>query len=170
MTEDDATNESLELQSQEIGEQWNEPSSKTKEVGELESPAPQVAPANSAIDVLNSENTSVTATLDGEDRDEIDYDSDEDDVNGLKNVDKPDEQTQHNEARPDLTPPEDEITWESEDDEPVEAKIEMNGGLAKDAVQVSPVSGKRTRSDSDALNGAEGENGMSSSNNHRLGY
>lgn len=156
--QDNPTNEPSELQSQENGERWNEPSSKTSEVGEPKSPAPQTAPVNSSIDVSSSENTSVTATLDGEDHDEIDYNSDEDDVNDFKNVDKLGIQTQQTETRSDLTPPDDEITWESEDEEEEEAKIETNGGLAKDTVQVSPVSGKRTRSDSEALNGADDEN------------
>jgi hypothetical protein len=54
-------------------------------------------------------------------------------------------------------PVDDEITWESENDE---AENKTKVVSPRDSVQVLPVSGRRIRSHSDAFEGAGGENGM----------
>ncbi|KAI3337045.1 hypothetical protein HD806DRAFT_542774 [Xylariaceae sp. AK1471] len=154
MTEDHATSESSVLQPQEASEHGLQPSTKTAEDGESKLQAPGTS-TNPSTDAPNSENTSVTATLDGEDQDEIDYDSDEDDA-GNYDTDEAILQEHSSTATTDLkVPADDEITWESENEE---AKTETKGASPRDTVQVSPVSGKRTRSDSDALDGAGSEN------------
>ncbi|KAI1128556.1 hypothetical protein F5Y10DRAFT_291973 [Nemania abortiva] len=156
-TEDYATGESSALLSQEASEHERQPSLEVPEVGESKLQTPKITASNLSVDITNSENTSVTATLDGEDHDEIDYNSDEDGESDGDGLDGPDTRTQ-----PSVTGIEsnvaadDEITWESDDEE--EAKHETKGGLTTDTVQVSPVSGKRTRSDSDALDDAGDKN------------
>ncbi|KAJ8128297.1 hypothetical protein O1611_g5338 [Lasiodiplodia mahajangana] len=153
-TEDDATSDSSALLLQEASDHEQHPSPKVSTVGESNLQTPKIATSNPLVDTTNSENTSVTATLDGEDHDEIGYDSDEDGGSVHDGIDGSDTQKQ-----PSVTATEsnvvvdDEITWESDDDE--EDKHETKGGLATDTVQVSPVSGKRSRSDSDALDGAD---------------
>jgi hypothetical protein len=165
-TEDHAASESSVLQQHEASEHGQRPSPKTAENGESKPQAPRTS-VNSSTDAPNSENTSVTATLDGEDQDEIDYNSDEDDAGSHDDTDGANLQEQPS-TETDLKvpaqvsphaagPADDEITWESESEE---AKTETKGASPRDAVQVSPVSGKRTRSDSDDLDGAGGENGM----------
>ncbi|KAI1824855.1 hypothetical protein F4861DRAFT_221985 [Xylaria intraflava] len=156
VTEDDATIGSSVLQSQEASEEAHQPSLGIPETGGPELPAPTTSTTN-ATDVPTSDNTSVTATLDGEDDDEIDYDSDED---GETNHDGSDESSLHEkpiERTADVgVSIDDEITWESDDEE--DAKHDTKVDSPKDTVQVLSVPGKRQRSDSDALDGAGDEN------------
>ncbi|KAI1426223.1 hypothetical protein F5Y12DRAFT_713465 [Xylaria sp. FL1777] len=173
MTEDDATSESLALQLQEASEHSQQPNSQTPEVGQPKPPAPTtaptIAPTNPPADAPNSENTSVTATLDGEDHDEdhdeehdeIDYNPDEDDDSIDTGIDGSNIQKQSSvndqSSTNDLNAAvDDEITWESDDDE---TKNETKGGSPKDTVQVSPVSGgKRSRAESDGFDDAGDKN------------
>ncbi|KAI8960280.1 hypothetical protein F5Y11DRAFT_367508 [Daldinia sp. FL1419] len=101
------------------------------------------SPTNGIVDAPNSDITSATATLNGDDKDEIDYsDDDGEDVVGGNDA------ASNNDISTSVTIKalvEDEITWESDDED---AKVEPVTG-SKATVQVSPVSGKRTRSDSD---------------------
>ncbi|KAI0395353.1 hypothetical protein F5Y17DRAFT_204671 [Xylariaceae sp. FL0594] len=104
--------------------------------------------ADSSLDVPNSQTTSVTITLGDEEEDEIDYDSDEDDEDIDEGHDATDgilpteeSPTANPDAKVSL---DDEITWESDDeegDEPTES------ASPKDTVQVSPVSRKRDQSE-----------------------
>ncbi|KAI0481633.1 hypothetical protein F4859DRAFT_512776 [Xylaria cf. heliscus] len=156
ITEDHATSESSVLQPQEVSEHETQPDPQTSEVNESKPYTPKIASTNPPIDAPNSENTSVTATLDGEEQDEIDYNSNQDDESHHGDVDGSNMQKQSSSTTPDLNAlVDDEITWESDDEE---AKNETKDGLAKDAVQVSPVSLKRTRSELDALDGAGDKN------------
>ncbi|KAI0147256.1 hypothetical protein GGR57DRAFT_505995 [Xylariaceae sp. FL1272] len=123
--------------------------SKTESVVAVE---PLTTPKPRAADLPNSENTSVTATLNGDDADEIDYSDGEDEVDHdvvaeNKEPEKPLEGADALEV-----PLDDEITWESENEE---AKSTLNVASPKRTGQVSPVSGKRTRSDSDNLTAGE---------------
>ncbi|KAJ8120495.1 hypothetical protein ONZ43_g2807 [Nemania bipapillata] len=137
----------------EADEHGEESSPKTAEGVESKLRTPKITTPNLSTDILNSENTSVTATLDGEDHDEIDYNSDEDGESNYDGVDESDLQKQPSRAATESNVPvDDEITWESDDEE---AKHETKVGLITDTVQVSPVSGKRTRSDSDSLDSAD---------------
>jgi hypothetical protein len=166
ITEDHVTTESTVLQSQEAIGNGEESSPKMSEVGESRPQSPKITTPNPSTDIINSENTSVTATLDGEDHDEIDYNSDEDGESNYDDVDESNMQKQPSgTATESNVLVDDEITWESDDEE---AKHETKSGLATDTVQVSPVSGKRTRSDSDSLDSADDKSGMSSGNNCRL--
>ncbi|KAI1149006.1 hypothetical protein F4825DRAFT_469601 [Nemania diffusa] len=155
--EDHVTSESSPvLQLQEASEQGHESSPKVSENGESKLRTPKVTTPNPSTDIPNSENTSVTATLDGEDLDEIDYNSDEGGESDYDGVDEPKMQPQPSATASKLKVlVDDEITWESDDEE---TKHETKNGLATDTVQVSPVSGKRTRSDSDALDNADDKN------------
>ncbi|KAI0446100.1 hypothetical protein F4803DRAFT_547618 [Xylaria telfairii] len=156
ITEDHATSESSVLQPQEASEDEPQPNQQTLEASESKLHAPKVTSANPSTDVPNSESTSVTATLDGEEHDEIDYNSDEDNEGRPRDVDEPNVQKQSSGTTPDLNALlDDEITWESDDEE---TKNETKDGLVKDTVQVSPVSLKRTRSELDALDGAGDKN------------
>ncbi|KAI2630432.1 hypothetical protein GGS21DRAFT_200726 [Xylaria nigripes] len=155
--QDDATIESSVFQSQEAGGQEQQPSSNLPENGDPELPAPTATLINSSAEAPNSDNTSVTATLDGEDHDEIDY-SDEGDNNNHDEFGESNSQKKVTGTELDVgVSVDDEITWESENDDD-EDKNEARGGSAKDTVQVLPVSGKRGRSDSDALDGTGNEN------------
>lgn len=156
-TQDHVTSESSPvLQLQEASEQGHESSPKVSENGESKLRTPKVTTPNPSTDIPNSENTSVTATLDGEDLDEIDYNSDEGGESDYDGVDEPKMQPQPSATASKLKVlVDDEITWESDDEE---TKHETKNGLATDTVQVSPVSGKRTRSDSDALDNADDKN------------
>ncbi|KAI1413536.1 hypothetical protein F5Y13DRAFT_25881 [Hypoxylon sp. FL1857] len=109
---------------------------------------PHTPPTNGSADVPNSDATSVTATLTGDDKDEIDYsDDDGEDVVGDK-----DTPSNSGSGAPTAlkVPIDDEITWESENED---AKNELTTA-PKQTVQVSPTSGKRPRSDSDLPEGA----------------
>ncbi|KAI0816361.1 hypothetical protein GGR55DRAFT_685957 [Xylaria sp. FL0064] len=158
MTEDEATSESLALNVQEATEPSQQSRQETSEADQPKPAASKTTPTILPADALNSENTSVTATLDGEDhdenRDEIDYNSDEDDesINAGINGSTMQKQSSVNDPN---APVDDEITWESEDDE---AENETKGGLPRDTVQVSPVSGKRSRGDTDASDDAGDKN------------
>ncbi|KAJ2984939.1 hypothetical protein NUW58_g5802 [Xylaria curta] len=155
MTKDHATSESLGSQTQEAHEDEPQPSPKIPEASESNPRAPKTTSTNPSTDAPNSENTSVTATLDGEDHDEIDYNSDEDDTSNHEIADEPSSQNQPS-GTPDLNQlADDEITWESDDEG---TQNDAKNGLAKDTVQVSPVSGKRTRSDSAASDDAGDRN------------
>ncbi|KAI2780025.1 hypothetical protein F4815DRAFT_445576 [Daldinia loculata] len=115
---------------------------------ERSDPNQHPSPINGTVDAPSSDITSATATLNGDDKDEIDYsDDDGEEIVGGNDV------TSNSGISVSATlkvPINDEITWESEDedaqDEPVTA--------SKATVQVSPVSGKRARSDSDLDEGA----------------
>ncbi|GAP86420.1 putative conserved glutamic acid-rich protein [Rosellinia necatrix] len=162
--QDHATSVSSVLRSQDTGKDGNQHSPKTSEasVDQPKLQTPKTMPAISATDAPNSENTSVTATLDGEDHDEIDYNSDGDNENGRESVDESSVEKQSSEAKSDLNVSvsvDDEITWESDEEEEEEVKDETKSGLTRDIAQVSPVSGKRARSDSDTFDGADDKNG-----------
>ncbi|KAH9906464.1 hypothetical protein F4778DRAFT_778858 [Xylariomycetidae sp. FL2044] len=101
----------------------------------------------------NSDNTSVTATANGDDEDEIDYSDGEDveagtEADGISGIHT---QTQAPQSHEVTTG--DEITWESDEEDVDESVV-----TSKQTVQVSPVHGKRTRSDSDGLEVAGDEN------------
>lgn len=120
---------------------------------ERSDPNQHPSPINGTADAPSSDITSATATLNGDDKDEIDYsDDDGEEIVGGNDV------TSNSGISVSATlkvPINDEITWESEDedaqDEPVTA--------SKATVQVSPVSGKRARSDSDLDEGATERSG-----------
>ncbi|KAI1743613.1 hypothetical protein F4680DRAFT_444890 [Xylaria scruposa] len=155
-TEDHATSESSVLQPQEASEHESEPDPKTPEASESKLHEPKMTSTNPSTDIPNSESTSATATLDGEEHDEIDYDLDQDDESHHEVVDGSNIQKNSSGATPDSNAlVNDEITWESDDEE---AEDEIKDGLASDTVQVSPVSLKRTRSELDALDGTGDEN------------
>ncbi|KAI1384526.1 uncharacterized protein F4822DRAFT_433070 [Hypoxylon trugodes] len=107
-------------------------------------------------DVANSEATSATVTLNGDDNDEIDYSDDDGEeytsANGNPSNDGP--STNGSSATATLqVPVDDEITWESENEdarnEPTTTSKTASNTVAKGTVQVSPSSGKRPRSDTD---------------------
>ncbi|KAI5859346.1 hypothetical protein GGS23DRAFT_323519 [Durotheca rogersii] len=104
-------------------------------------------PVDRGTDALHSDNTSATVTLNGDDQDEIDY-SDEDDDAVTGGGEAPSTEGLGTSASLHV-PIDDEITWESDNEDP---KNEPPTA-AKGTVQVSPTSGKRTRSDSDLLDG-----------------
>lgn len=109
---------------------------------------PHTPPTNGSTDAPNSDATSVTATLTGDDKDEIDYSDDD----GEEIVGDKDAPSNSGLGAPTTlkAPMDDEITWESENDD---AKKDLTTA-AKQTVQVSPTSGKRPRSDSDLPEGA----------------
>ncbi|KAI1261913.1 hypothetical protein F5Y18DRAFT_189734 [Xylariaceae sp. FL1019] len=98
-----------------------------------------------AAGLPNSQNTSVTATLNGDDADEIDYSDGEDEVDHDKADETKGPEKTSEGADASHVPLDDEITWESENEE---AKSTLNVASPKPTGQVSPASGKRTRSDS----------------------
>ncbi|TGJ78757.1 hypothetical protein E0Z10_g10003 [Xylaria hypoxylon] len=155
MTEDHATSESSALHLQEASEHRQQPNLEISEAGQLKLQAPKTTATNSSTDVLNSENTSVTATLDGEEHDEIDYNSDDDNQSIHDGIDESKTQRKSSVTTDMNVIVDDEITWESDDDE---TKNEIKGGSPIDTVQVSPVSGKRSRPDSDASDDAGDKN------------
>ncbi|KAI0122574.1 hypothetical protein F4814DRAFT_446510 [Daldinia grandis] len=119
---------------------------------ERSDPDQHPSPTNGTADVPSSDITSATATLNGDDKDEIDYsDDDGEEIVGGNDV------ISNSGIGVSATlkvPINDEITWESDNeddqDEPVTA--------SKATVQVSPVSGKRARSDSDLDEGVTERN------------
>ncbi|KAI0202761.1 hypothetical protein F4808DRAFT_458480 [Astrocystis sublimbata] len=131
-------------------------SPKSSEASEPKPAASQGSLANTSNDGPNSENTSVSATLAGEEHDEIDYHS-EDDNDRYDDVIDESNALGENASVHELTTMDDEITWES-DAEDGEVNNETKDGLVQDAAQVSPVSLKRTRSELGALDGAGDEN------------
>lgn len=102
-----------------------------------------------------SDNTSATATLNGDDQDEIDY-SDNEEPSGSQNgaAGQPNDGDSSNHLQ---VPADDEITWESENEE-----TPTENATSKEAGQVSPTTGKRARSQSGNLEGASEENGTQS--------
>ncbi|KAI1468266.1 uncharacterized protein F4812DRAFT_470889 [Daldinia caldariorum] len=119
---------------------------------ERNDPDQHPSPTNGTVDAPNSDITSATATLNGDDKDEIDYsDDDGEDVAAGNDV------TLNHSINVSATlkvPVDDEITWESEDED---AQDESTA-VPKVTVQVSPISGKRNRSDSDLGEGATERN------------
>ncbi|KAL7627097.1 hypothetical protein AAE478_003873 [Parahypoxylon ruwenzoriense] len=108
-------------------------------------PNQHVPLASGLADLPNSDNTSATATLNGDDEDEIDYsDDDGEDITG--GGDAPSNDSPHVPASLKV-PIDDEITWESENEDAKNEPITT----PKQTVQVSPTSGKRSRSDFDPL-------------------
>lgn len=107
---------------------------------------------NELADGAHSEVTSATVTLNGDDHDEIDYSDDD----GEENEEGHDELLNASDtASTNLkTPVEDEITWESDDEDVKNETITA----PKTTVQVSPSSGKRRRSISDLLDDSTGQN------------
>ncbi|KAK8108572.1 hypothetical protein PG984_014373 [Apiospora sp. TS-2023a] len=98
----------------------------------------------------SSHNTSVTATVNGDEQDEIDYSDDEggDDQDAANSVVRDEVATQETTATAkSQTTVEDEITWESEDED---AGDVADITPSKASAQVSPTTGKRTRSASNA--------------------
>ncbi|KAI0527823.1 hypothetical protein F5B22DRAFT_640801 [Xylaria bambusicola] len=164
MPEDDATSESLAFQSQELNDHNQQPNVEPSETDQPKPLASGLTPVNTIAAAPNSEHTSVTATLDGEDyneeHDEIDYNSDEDEVEEIIHVgtDGVDVQKQSL-SQKSQEPVDDEITWES-DDEEEEDKNETQGDSPKDTVQVSSLSRKRSQADSDGLDDAGEKTGM----------
>ncbi|KAI0480534.1 hypothetical protein GGR56DRAFT_278421 [Xylariaceae sp. FL0804] len=103
-----------------------------------------------------SDNTSATATLDGNDQDIIDY-SDDEGQGGMGDTDPAAQMSSASATG--RAPPEDEITWESDDED---AENLSGNGIAKPSskppIQVSSVSGKRARSDLDGVESASDQN------------
>ncbi|OTA78346.1 hypothetical protein M434DRAFT_245291 [Hypoxylon sp. CO27-5] len=108
---------------------------------------PLTPPTNGSADAPNSDATSVTATLTGDDKDEIDYSDNDEEIVGDK-----DALSNSGSGAPTTlkTSIDDEITWESENED---ARNDLTT-TTKQTVQVSPTSGKRPRSDSDLPEGA----------------
>ncbi|KAI2626535.1 hypothetical protein GGR54DRAFT_637105 [Hypoxylon sp. NC1633] len=109
-------------------------------------PNQHTTPTNGPIDVSegsHSNITSATATLNGDDNDEIDY-SDDDGEEVTHGSNGP---SIHDSGVPTKlqVPIDDEITWESENEEAKNDSI----SAPKETAQVSPPSAKRPRSDSD---------------------
>lgn len=123
------------------------------------------SPFNGLTDAAVSVATSATATLTGDDKDEIDYSDDDDaEINGgnddldLSVDGPPNDGTSTNGAAetPRLQlPVDDEITWESDEED----ANEVPPTAPRDVVQVSP-SGKRPRADSDLSESETGPIGM----------
>ncbi|KAI1478627.1 hypothetical protein F4774DRAFT_148416 [Daldinia eschscholtzii] len=129
----------------------NEPSALA--TAERNDPNQHPSPTNGSADGPNSDITSASATLNGDDKDEIDYsDDDGEDVVAGNDVASNDGT---NISATFKAPVEDEITWESDD----EGAQDESTAVPKETVQVSPVSGKRTRSDSDLEGGVTERNG-----------
>lgn len=110
--------------------------------------------SNGPAEEAASRSTSATVTVNGDDKDEIDY-SDDEDVDtggGGVNVDtvaptEPPKSQPKSPAKSKL-PVDDEITWESENDD--------TPATSKESVQVSPAAiGKRSRSDYDTADGVD---------------
>ena len=126
----------------------NEHNAAPEEVPSAEGDATEGAPTDTSaqdMDAIASGGTSATATANGDENDEIGY-SDDEDENATAGT------TGNNEpANPEpsdlLEVPsnDDEITWESDQEE------EPSFDDKPSTVQVSPVAGKRTRSDSISL-------------------
>lgn len=98
----------------------------------------------------SSHNTSVTATVNGDEQDEIDYSDDEgdDDQDAANSTVQDEVATQEATASAkSQTAVEDEITWDSEDED---AGDVADTTPSKASAQVSPTTGKRTRSASNA--------------------
>ncbi|KAI1097363.1 hypothetical protein F4804DRAFT_178027 [Jackrogersella minutella] len=111
--------------------------------------------ANESVDAPKSDITSATATLNGDDNDEIDYSDDDDEkVDGGKD-DPPHSNSGTSTSL--KAPIDDEITWESENENEEDVK-NVVAMAPKTTVQVSPPSGKRPRSNSDLLDGATEQN------------
>ncbi|KAI1376806.1 hypothetical protein F4677DRAFT_74855 [Hypoxylon crocopeplum] len=124
---------------------------------ESSSPNQHTSPTNRPVDVPdapNSDITSATATLTGDDKDEIDY-SDDDGEEIAGGIDAPSNSDLGAPASLQV-PNDDEITWESENED---AKDEPKPA-PKDTVQASPTSGKRPRSDSDSTGTSDQQNGV----------
>ncbi|KAI1638878.1 hypothetical protein F4809DRAFT_659161 [Biscogniauxia mediterranea] len=122
------------------------------ETGDLNQHSSPTTVINTLVDAPNSDHTSATATLNGDEQDEIDY-SDEDEAEDGTN----DKITPRQSPDPGATqevPIDDEITWESENED---ARNETKAA-PKETVQVSPAPGKRARSDSDNLDSTSEEN------------
>lgn len=123
------------------------------------------SPFNGLTDAAVSVATSATATLTGDDKDEIDYSDDDDaEINGgnddldLSVDGPPNDGTSTNGAAetPRLQlPVDDEITWESDEED----ANEVPPTAPRDVVQVSP-SGKRPRADSDLSESETGPIGV----------
>ena len=105
--------------------------------------------SNGLADAAGSEDTSATATLNGDDRDEIDYSDDEDDVRGGDAVTNAEDSREPASLK---VPDDEEITWESENEE---AKDETTASAPKGMVQVSSPHGKRTRAQSEEDEGEQ---------------
>ncbi|KAI1761045.1 hypothetical protein GGR53DRAFT_469736 [Hypoxylon sp. FL1150] len=152
--EDQRANTSLEDGVQETTKESNDVAT-----SETSASNQHASPFNGLTGTAVSVATSATATLTGDDKDEIDYSDDEDELNRNPSVDgRPNDGISHNgpveTPRTDLHI-EDEITWESDNedgnDDPPTAP--------QDVVQVSP-SGKRPRSDSDLSESETGPIGV----------
>lgn len=118
---------------------------------------------NGTADAPNSDNTSATATLNGDDHDEIDY-SDDEDADVDAKTDAKDEASHpenvHTSATLDVANDE-EITWESENEEAEDENASPASN--KGTVQVSPSHGKRAHSEVDDIDGSGEQSGMSAS-------
>ncbi|KAI1330361.1 hypothetical protein F5Y16DRAFT_415156 [Xylariaceae sp. FL0255] len=153
--QDDNANTSYSLQSHRDGKAVQQQDISLNESADQKAESLRETTSSGRADAPNSENTSVTATLDGDNVDEIDYSDDEevedggdaDEVGGTKEVVEVASKLE--------VPVDDEITWESENEE---AKIAPKTTSPKQTAQVSPVCGKRTRSNSDALESQGEEN------------
>lgn len=121
---------------------------------------PPATSLNGPTDAPNSDNTSVTATLNG-DQDEIDYSDDDDDDDDVAGIEDAGDEAAAEEAPIPVVlkvSTDEEITWESENEE---GNDETPASASKGTVQVSSPHGKRARTESDDEDG-EGEHiGMS---------
>jgi len=116
----------------------------------------QALTGHSSLDVPKSHTTSATATLDGEDEDEIDYNSDDDNEDSHDATDGAIPHGEPSTTTADVkVSVDDEITWESDNEE---KEDQTESASPKDTVQVSPVSRKRAQSE--ALGDTDDENGM----------
>ncbi|KAI0603306.1 hypothetical protein F4775DRAFT_587824 [Biscogniauxia sp. FL1348] len=123
------------------------------EGGDLNHHSPPTTVINTLVDAPNSDHTSATATLNGDEQDEIDY-SDEDEAEDGANDKITPRQSPDPGAAQEVPVDDDEITWESENED---TRNETKAA-SKVTVQVSPAPGKRARSDSNNLDGTSEEN------------
>ena len=105
--------------------------------------------SNGLADTTSSQNSSATATLNGDDRDEIDYSDDEDGVGGGGDVTSVEDSHEPASLK---VPDDEEITWESENED---AKNDSTASAPKGTVQVSSPHGKRTRAQSEEDEGEQ---------------
>ncbi|KAI0883554.1 uncharacterized protein GGS22DRAFT_190212 [Annulohypoxylon maeteangense] len=115
----------------------------------------QHTPRTNELADTHSEVTSATVTLNGDDNDEIDYSDDDGEVEEGQD----DPPNASDTASTNLkTPIDDEITWESDDEDVKNETTTAPKEAPKTTVQVSPSSGKRRRSNSDLLDGSTEQN------------
>ncbi|KAI1818819.1 hypothetical protein GGS20DRAFT_6631 [Poronia punctata] len=150
-TDDSAPGSPLIHQAQESNGDVLQSGVEIRETGDSEFQAASAAPS---LHGVNSENTSSTATIDGEERDEINYNSDDGAGDNQDAASGATSQGNTSTTADANAPDHDEITWESDDED---AQEEKNVAAPRDTVQVSPVSRKRDQSE--ALGDSDDGNG-----------